>query len=174
MRTGGEIIAPKRIQQILTRGEGQLGIELPFFLLEGILGEGVAQFVEHTRPRVLQRDLRERRQRAVEIALDHDTPLRNFRFDLPQQVAPIGQARIGDSPHDHPLVLRRHGEEAVDELLCLGRIRADRAGDEAEINARALGLLESLGMKENAYGRRHVRIVRLAAITIDPLLYHAK
>ena len=174
VRAGREIVAPQGVEQILVAGEGDRRIELLFFLREGILREGATQLVEHAWLRLLQRNVHQRRQASGEVAVDHHLPSRHFGSDLAQQVAPIRQARIGDRTHDYPFVLLRHGKEAVDELLGLGGVRSDRACDEPEIDPGILRLLERLRMKQHAHGRRNMRIVRLGAIIVDPLLNHAQ
>jgi hypothetical protein len=94
--------------------------------------------------------------------------------DPAQNVSPVGQARIGDGADDHPFVFRSDRKETGNELLGLGRVRADRTRDKAEIDSGVLRLLECLRMKQHAHGRRDMRIVRLGPIVIDPLLDNAE
>ena len=175
MRAGREIIAPQRIEQILVAGEGQLHVELLLVLaLKGFGVNELLHLVHHARLRFLQRNVGQRRQRAGKISVDHHLPRRHLRRDLAQQIAPVRQARKGDRAHDHPFVFRRHRKEAVDELLGLGRVGSDRTGDEAEIDAGILRLLEGLRVKQHAHRRRDMAVIRLGAIIVDPLLHHAE
>jgi len=114
------------------------------------------------------------RQRTGKVAVDHHPAPRHFRCDPAQQIPPIRQPRIGNGADDHPLVFRRHRKEAVDELLGSHWVRSDRAGDEAEIDAGILGLLERLRMEQHPHGRRHMGVIRLSAVVVDPLLDHAE
>jgi hypothetical protein len=95
---------------------------------------------------------------------------RHAQLEPAQDVSPIGHPRIGHRAHDHPLVFRRNGKEAVDELLGLGGIRSYRTGDKAEINAGVLRLLEGLRVEQHAHCSRNVAVVRLGPIIVDPLL----
>jgi hypothetical protein len=65
-------------------------------------------------------------------------------------------------------------EEAQHELLGLGRVGGDRTRNEAQIDAGVLRLPEGLRVEKHAHRRRHMRIIGLGAVVIDPLLNHAQ
>jgi hypothetical protein len=108
------------------------------------------------------------------VAVDHHLPSGHSRRDPAQQISPVGQSRIGNGADDHPFVFRRNRKEAGDQLLGLGGVRSDRPGDEAEIDAGILRLLETLRVKQHAHGGGDVSVVGLGAVIIDPLLHDAE
>ena len=113
-------------------------------------------------------DLVQRRQRAVEIFVDHGAAHRHAVGKGAQQILPVRQARIGDGAHQHPVVGGVDRQHLGDQFLGAAWIRAQHAGDEADIGARGFGVLERLQRAERANdGGKAVRI-GLVAIGVDP------
>ena len=174
MGSGRKIVSPQRIQQVLIAGKGHLRVDLPFLLGKGVAGERATQLVHHARLHFFQRNFSQGRQPARQIRVDHHLARRHAQREPAQDVAPIGHSRIGHRTDNYPFVFRRDRKEAVDELLGLGRIRSDRAGNKAKIDAGVLRLLEALRVEEHAHRRGNMGVIRLGPVIIDPLLDDAE
>ena len=144
-------------------------------LANGFLVKTRLDLVHRARLLFLQRNVGQRRQRACKIRIDHHlaaghSAARPFAADCASRAMPEN-AIARTITHSSSAGT---GKEAVDECFRLARIRCDRAGNEAEIDAGILRLLEGLRMKQHAHGGRNMRVVRLGAIIVDPLLHHAE
>ena len=85
-----------------------------------------------------------------------------------QYLAPVRQAGIGDGAHQHPMIRRCNRQHPGDKHFGMVGIGAEDPGDEAEVGARALGVLERLQIAERAHNDRQPVRLRPAAIGVDP------
>ena len=139
--------------------------------LDGLGGSGreVVAPVGVDRDGVVERQIAQHRQLAVEVFVDDDAPRRHALDELAQQLLPLREARIGNRLDDDDLVGRRHREHVGDELLGLVGVGADDAGEEPDVNAGGLDVLQKIQIAHGPVGFGEALGLGVVAIIVDPL-----